>query len=598
MKMAQLFQQVIMKTKKTIIQRTLLLILPPTILLLLSIWGITSFIAKDIVQKDLNRHYMAQANAISSSISAHFKNNKEFLNVLSKNGLIINGLFDTEQRDKYIHLFFSSIIVPGVNDFDINLLDYKGRIIASKHSKERKHNHDNISNIIASPKEYIEINKDGITMAQPIYYLGKIEGFLVFKYPKKEIQRIFSLYNAGNQITVCSEPETIIYTTNKKITKSDIKKLDYLTYKSKIESLPDFELVLHHSKAESFSSVYLMQKVHFIAILLDLLALTFGIILTAILISRPLKRFVKIVKKARLEKNLKKKIKIKGAVEFIELANAFNHANQRLLEEIEQKTILEKEKSALIKNEALATLSKGIAHEINSPMQFVADNVEFSKEGVDDIKKVFIKFRETLKKQNYDMSYIDYIMEETPKALEDAIKGIWQVSDIVQSMKAFSRNGDLKKEYADINLSINNAVSVTRGEWKHIADMKLNLDKNLPKLYCNISSINQIWLNMIINSSHAIEEKNTKKGNIEITSEVVGDSIRVSIKDNGCGISNENKLKIFDPFFTTKKIGKGTGQGMTIVFEAIKEHGGSIRLKTDESGTQFFIYFPLNKGRN
>jgi PAS domain S-box-containing protein len=270
------------------------------------------------------------------------------------------------------------------------------------------------------------------------------------------------------------------------------------------------------------------------------------------------------------------------------------------------------------KLESIGQLAAGIAHEINTPMQFISDNVNFLNEAFNEIKALLQKY-ENLKKSYCTVSGtakcivvseiedmdIEYLSQEIPKAIDQTLEGISRVTQIILAMKDFSHSGGKDMQYSDLNKAIESTVLVSRNEWKYRAEMELNLDKNLPPVCCTIDEVNQVILNMIVNAAQAIEaaisnnsgEKgDERKGKIIISTLQNGDCAQITIEDNGIGMAPDMLNRIFEPFFTTKEVGKGTGQGLSIAHNIIiGKHKGSIQVESEPGrGTKFIIELPIS----
>ena len=267
------------------------------------------------------------------------------------------------------------------------------------------------------------------------------------------------------------------------------------------------------------------------------------------------------------------------------------------------------------KMEAIGQLAAGVAHEINTPMQFISDNVRFLKTAFEDFIKYYWEVGKEIKseigdeltqkiekiiaryKEKYD---INYIMEEIPSAIEQTNEGIERVTKIIKTMKDFSHPSTGQKAPADINKAINDTILISRNVWKYVAELETDLCEEPPLITCEIDQINQVLLNIIVNAAQAIEEKNGKnakeKGLIKIHTECDDEFLTIKISDNGVGIPSENIDKIFEPFFTTKQVGKGTGQGLALAHDIIvNKHGGTIEVESEEGkGTLFIIKLPKN----
>jgi PAS domain S-box-containing protein len=257
------------------------------------------------------------------------------------------------------------------------------------------------------------------------------------------------------------------------------------------------------------------------------------------------------------------------------------------------------------KLEAIGTLAAGIAHEINTPMQYVQNNVTFFAQAFSDISRLFTELARTRQNDNreellqcLEVIDLDYLIEEIPEAINEAREGIDRVVKIVSAMKAFSHPGSSNRVAADINQALVNTVTVCCNEYKYVAEMVLDLQADLPNVPCFPDQLNQAMLNLIVNAAHAIEESGAKfpdnPGRITISTRTCGDTVEIRVQDSGKGIPEEIRSLIYDPFFTTKVVGKGTGQGLTIVHDIIvQKHHGSLDFITEPGmGTTFIVRLP------
>ena len=270
------------------------------------------------------------------------------------------------------------------------------------------------------------------------------------------------------------------------------------------------------------------------------------------------------------------------------------------------------------KMESMGRLAAGIAHEINTPIQFVGDNTRFLHDTFAELIELSNKTgeliecaqkgsipEELIEEINSAMQRADleYLNEEIPNAIEQSLEGIERVAKIVRAMKEFSHPVTEKKAI-DINRAIESTITVARNEWKYVAEMVTDFDTVLPPVPCHPGEFNQVILNMIINAAHAIAEvvdnDTQEKGTITIGTRHNGDWVEICITDTGAGISDDIKSKIFDHFFTTKEIGKGTGQGLSVAHTVVvKKHGGTIEVDSKiGSGASFLIRLPIRDSDN
>jgi len=264
------------------------------------------------------------------------------------------------------------------------------------------------------------------------------------------------------------------------------------------------------------------------------------------------------------------------------------------------------------KLESVGQLAAGIAHEINTPIQFVGTNIEFFSESHEDVEQFVTELRKTLpewpddiqKQVEAALENLDweYLVEEIPTAIRQSKEGIDRVSALVGAMKRFSHPGSKEMTKADLNEIIETALTVSSNEWKYHAEIVRMYDEDLPKIPLLADQMGQVFLNLIVNASQAIHEKNSKngteeKGTITISTRVVDQDAELVFHDTGAGISQSIITKVFDPFFTTKDVGKGTGQGLAICHDVItQKHHGTLQVSSVEGeGTTFVMRLPLEK---
>jgi PAS domain S-box-containing protein len=268
------------------------------------------------------------------------------------------------------------------------------------------------------------------------------------------------------------------------------------------------------------------------------------------------------------------------------------------------------------KLESVGRLASGIAHELNTPIQFVGDNTRFLQDSFGGLQTLLRKYQELRDaaasgtvspdllaevRRVEEESDCAYLLEEIPKALTQTLDGVTRVATIVRAMKDFAHPESKEMAATDLNKALLSTLTVARNELKYVADVETDFGE-LPLVVCNISDLNQVFLNLLVNAAHAIGEaaKGTgEKGKIRVRTVADGKTVLVSIMDTGCGIPEGIHSKIFDPFFTTKEVGRGTGQGLAIARSVVVErHKGSLTFESEVGkGTTFYVRLPVNSGQ-
>ena len=281
--------------------------------------------------------------------------------------------------------------------------------------------------------------------------------------------------------------------------------------------------------------------------------------------------------------------------------------------DITERKVLEDQLRQAQKLEAIGQLAAGIAHEINTPAQFVGDNAKFLQETWPSVNKILglcVRLHEesltgsvaphTIAELSRctEQADLTYILREVPQATAQALEGVQRISKIVKAMKEFSHPGSEGKCVIDMNRAIETTIAVARNEWKYVADVQTCFADNLPPVICLAGEFNQVILNLLINAAHAIADVvkagSGTKGTITISTRCEGAWVEVQIHDTGAGVPEDIRARIFEPFFTTKEVGKGTGQGLALAHTVIvKKHDGQIWFESEiGKGTTFFLRLP------
>ena len=264
--------------------------------------------------------------------------------------------------------------------------------------------------------------------------------------------------------------------------------------------------------------------------------------------------------------------------------------------------------------QSVGRLAAGIAHEINTPAQFIGDNTRFLQESFSGLILLIKQHRRLLDaaragpvppellaaaEATCRKADTEYLVEEIPRAIEQTLEGVERVAGIIGAMKAFAHPGPAECAPTDVNKALETTVTVARSEWKYVAETTMDLDPELPLVPCRAGDFNQAVLNIIVNAAHAIADVvgdgANGKGTIAVSTRRQDDWAEIRIRDTGCGIPAAIRSRVFEPFFTTKKVGKGSGQGLAIAHAIIHDkHRGELTFETTEGhGTTFIVRLPL-----
>ncbi|MGD1082861.1 MAG: PAS domain S-box protein, partial [Candidatus Sulfotelmatobacter sp.] len=261
---------------------------------------------------------------------------------------------------------------------------------------------------------------------------------------------------------------------------------------------------------------------------------------------------------------------------------------------------------------AIGQLAAGIAHEINTPVQYVSDNLAFLSDTWNHLDPAMdsclTQLHASVGCDSRPSEPVtpggapedwDWLRQEVPKAISQSLEGVRRISKIVSAMRRFSHTGGGERQEVDLNEALDATLTIAQNQIKHIADVQTDYQPNLPPLECYADEMNQVFLNLIVNATHAIREASKKqareRGKLTIRTRQMDNDVQIEIQDNGTGMPLPVCARVFDPFFTTKQAGEGTGQGLTICHDiVVQKHHGKIWFDTKlNRGTTFFVRIPI-----
>ena len=278
-----------------------------------------------------------------------------------------------------------------------------------------------------------------------------------------------------------------------------------------------------------------------------------------------------------------------------------------VMHDVTERIRLEEQLGQAQRLEAVGQLAAGVAHEINTPTQYVGGNIRFLRDAFTGVTALLGNLALLVRgatggvvpaadlQKVLAAADVDYLQAEVPVAIRQSLEGVERVAEIVKSMRELTHPGR-DVALTDLNRVVESAVRVAGGEWQGLAEVTTELDPGLPLVPCLAGGINQVIVNMLVNAAHAIETRGPgEPGRIVVATRQAGDAAEILVTDNGTGMSGDVRARVFDPFFTTKEVGEGTGQGLAIAHSVVKKHQGTITVDSEPGrGTTFTIRLPLD----
>lgn len=551
-------------------------------------------------------HTSNQRKLISSSLLKLLLDKKSFQGVANSACQIINSQnINSKFSSASIHTIqddkVDRIAHAGAEDSESNLFDYQKKIFSLKYSQEALHTF----NYFKSKHE----DRTSITIPlkdkYSIFAFLKIESDHDIVHPSEERHYYKDISKTLSDVfTLAKERERF-----EQIYKQNVRLIDEMS--SAAIGIDKHDLVTHwNHQAELYFGIgkaeALDKRLFDLSIICD-----WPVIISKLYDSlnnnTTTEKFEVSYKRGSEEKDRILSIAITPFVE----PNGVFVGYLLLMDDITEKKHLEKRHQQSMYLESIGQLSAGIAHEINTPMQYISDNLSFLKESFDDVAKAITYIKKSLLNKTLDEDKLDaifkeadivYLSEELPLAFSQTTEGVERVCSIVKAMKEYSHPNSEEKVATNINHCIESTITISKHTWKYHSDMEAILDPELPDVMCHPGPFNEVILNIVVNAADAIKERvendeALEKGKITIQTLKKEDFAEIRITDTGGGIPESIQQKIFDPFFTTKAVGKGTGQGLALSYSIIKErHNGELHFETvPGESTTFILQLPYNE---
>lgn len=580
-----------------------------------------------ITEKNLIDLVKVQNDEQMHSLVRQFDKNidsyRDNLEQKSNSSTFVTTVMNPVDTEYYIKDFMDEIRIGNLVG-ELLLLSFNGQIINSTgHTINKVGNYygnfEQVSGSLADRRSFQFLDSDNnVIFISSINYNGLVEGYLIFTATFKNV------FNSNGHLFESLEHHHsfLALEGDNVIAKIGKSNDNYIASYYPIESLPiRLQIVTNESVINDPISKILHSIVFISVFSVLLLAIIFSII-TSLLITKPLSILEYEITMVGNGESDDVPYRKKDPLEIKSLRTSFNTMQKAIIEnkiELEESNSkllkinsdLKSTQKQLVQSEKMASigqLAAGVAHEINNPTGFVTTNLHTMKEYIGVYNSIFvlnknlysglkdiitdeyiIKIVDDIYKIEEDEDF-EFIMKDSVDLLEESIDGVVRIKDIVTGLRNFARPKSKISTPGNINDGIKDALRLTLNEIKYTCTVEQDLG-DIPEIPCRLDQITQVFVNLLVNASHAIKEK----GLIKISTWEDGNYVNASVQDNGEGIPSENLEKLFDPFFTTKEVGKGTGLGLSISYGIIEEHGGSIEVKsTVGEGTCFLMKFKIS----
>ncbi|MEI6225780.1 MAG: ATP-binding protein [Deltaproteobacteria bacterium] len=569
-------------------------------------------------------------------MSTSLNSTVEAVAVLARSRLLSNALVDSDGRLAYVAPFLRDFQAGRGRKIALTLVDYRGNAIATTRIDGGTPAVDT-----ATAARFVEQGRPHagfagprdapiLVIAWPVLFpeTRTAEGLLIAEFDARSV-----LHSVPPAAGRTNSPMLRVSDESGNIISSEGAATRWVGMLSRSERLPVADVLdplglrveVGVPRFEAYKPLRYLALIYLVGTVAVVLAALGVARLVAERLTRPIRRLsveaAQIADSSRLDSG----VAVEGRDEIAQLARSFNEMLLRLQLTTESRLAALREQNAELvrahaaqqrleeelhhaqKLEAVGRLASGIAHEINTPIQYIGDNTRFLADAVDSLSKALDGQRQELDRIATPdvLTRIDrvgeeldlpYIRTEAPRTVARTLEGVRRVATIVRAMREFSHPGESEPVAADINRSLEATLDVARNEYRYVADVVTEFGQ-LPLVTCRPGDLNQAFLNVIVNAAHAIEDVvqgTDGRGTIRVRTSADGDAVVVAISDTGGGIPAEARGKVFEPFFTTKDVGRGSGQGLAITRSIVEAHGGSITFETAQgTGTTFRIRIPL-----
>jgi signal transduction histidine kinase len=596
---------------------------PLAVAVLLAIGYLVVTRTTESVSARVQVHHAAQHRHAELLWKRQFDTLQDSVRALAANDLVVSALVDPASRARYLPIFFRSLRIPGPGRARISLLDDKGRAIISNQETVAPFSREPFWHQVGDGREHFELTSERMLFATPVVYQGSTAGAVIVAYPAAQYPVIFNIEAGTDAVVVTGRHGNKLFSTPPGAEQGET---DFLWQQAAQSGTAGVSIATGMIRENVMGPVDSLANFLMIASCLNILALLASLSLTAHVITRPVINLTESIGTITRSGELDRRVEETGPRELREISRVFNRLIARLQETMisrkelqakvsERTREIEQMHGQMVIQEKMASvgqLAAGIAHELNNPINFVRTNFATLTENFVDLAQVLEGYRrlfgpgqgegvdrpglEVVHRDEKQLN-IDYLLEDIPALFSESEHGFERIARIIQSMRDFSRvdqTGDLT--YFNLNKGIKDTLVIAKNIYKYNAEVTTDLGP-LPEIPCLPEQLNQVFLNLIVNSAQAIESlPGETRGRIAIRTWQDERHVCCEFADNGAGIPEAIRSRIFEPFFTTKEPGQGTGLGLSISYDiVVHKHRGKFTVDCpDTGGTVFTLRIPAD----
>ena len=603
-------------------------IIPLVLLIFIGMSYVIVTKAGESMLMEVEKHHVEESKHIQAQVEERLDGLGASLAMLASNGFVHKGILEPGEFGRDLKLFFSGFRFPMVDHAAVRLVDADGETVGGNSITFPRDDMQRIFQRLQQGRRCLCMDGEAIMAGAPVYIGGRLVGGVLARVGASVFRAFFGMKSDLDSFAVMNSQGTILFSSGEPLVAGEMLPRDqpgWCINTLPLEKYGNLEIAAVLREVETPKSVRDLRTYLMLGILITLISLTAIILFMAREIARPIGLLAEGMGLMTRTRDLSARIPESGPRELQDIAERFNllaatlqstmvsrsHLEERVRERTRE---LQEMHSHMVLQEKMASigqLSASISHELNNPINFVQTNVVALDEAFEDLLDLIAAYRDLVGRippesglsddvagivRREEDSQLEFILEDIPQLFGECRDGFDRIAAIIRSMKEFSHVSHTDAPtFFDVNKGIANTLVITRNVYKHVAEVKTELG-DIPEILCHADQLNQVFLNLIVNSAQSIEaQKKDGLGLIEIRTWADASHVHCSIRDDGPGIPEDIRSRIFNPFFTTKEAGHGTGLGLSISYDiVVKNHQGTLDVDCpEEGGTVMTMTLPI-----